>query len=235
MRAIVPWTMAALICVVPAAAAPKAKPPTVIQLKAQVQRLTEERDDLSQQLAATENLQQELAASLKGRDLARQEAEGLRKELTELKASLNENQSGSEAILQDLQTAKADLATCAAEKEALRAKLESAEGKAKQQAESLTGPGLPDIVPARALNLNRVTPSAKNVRRGAVVVNVLINESGEVLDTKLVQGLPGTDVYVQKANENCLEAAKRIVFDPARSADGKTKLRVWQAVGFMVD
>ena len=80
-----------------------------------------------------------------------------------------------------------------------------------------------------------MTPKVKNVNRGVVVVNVLVSDNGEVLDSRLVQGLPGSDVDVQKANEACVEAAKRIVFDPARSADGKTKLRVWQAVGFMVD
>ena len=27
----------------------------------------------------------------------------------------------------------------------------------------------------------------------------------------------------------------RLVFDPARTADGKTKVKVWQGVGFMLD
>lgn len=231
MPTIATWTLAALICVIPVAAAPKTKPPTTAQLKAQVKKLTQERDDLKERLSATEDLQQDLAAAQKSRDLARQEAEGLRKELGEIKASLNENQSGSDAILQDLQKAKADLAACNSEKESLRKDLEAA----KDKAENPSDQGLPAIVPARALNLSRVTPDVKNVSRGVVVVNVLIDERGEVLDTRLIQGLPGKDIYVQKANEACLEAAKRIVFDPARSADGKTKLRVWQAVGFMVD
>ena len=237
MRTTLSWSLAAWICVVPAVAAqkPKPKPPTTTQLKAQVQRLTEERDELSQKLAGTEDLQQELAACRQGRDLARQDADGLRKELSGIKASLSENQSGADAILQDLQKAKADLAACASEREALKKEVDSAHVRLKDQDEAMADNGLPNLVPARPLNLSRVTPKAKNVSRGVVVVNVLINESGEVLDTRLVQGLPGTDVYVQKANENCLEAAKRVVFDPARSADGKTKLRVWQAVGFMVD
>jgi hypothetical protein len=106
---------------------------------------------------------------------------------------------------------------------------------AKQQAENKADSGPLAGVPARALNLSRVTPKVKNVSRGVVVVNVLINEAGEVLDTRLVQGLPGNDVYIQKANDACTEAAKRIVFDPARAADGKTKVRVWQAVGFMIE
>ena len=41
--------------------------------------------------------------------------------------------------------------------------------------------------------------------------------------------------WVDKGNAACVEAAKRIVFDPARAADGKTKVRVWQGVGFMLD
>jgi hypothetical protein len=84
------------------------------------------------------------------------------------------------------------------------------------------------------MNLNKITPKAKKVS-GVVVVNVLISENGEVLDTKLLQGLPGEGEWVQKAHEACLEAAKRIVFDPARAADGKTRVRVWQGVGFELD
>lgn len=235
MRTFVLPVLAALICVIPAEAAPKPKPPTTLQLKAQVKKLTQERDDLKEQLVATEDLQQDLAAAKKGRDLARQEAEGLRKELNGIKSSLNENQSGSDAILQDLQKVKAELAACLTANEALKKGAEAADAKAKTQAEGMDAAGLPANLPARALNLNRVTPKVKNVSRGVVVVNVLVNESGEVLDTRLLQGLPGNDIYVQKANEACLDAAKRIVFDPARSADGKTRLRVWQAVGFLVD
>jgi hypothetical protein len=32
-----------------------------------------------------------------------------------------------------------------------------------------------------------------------------------------------------------VDQAKRIVFDPARAADGKTRVRVWQGVGFLLD
>jgi hypothetical protein len=235
MRMIACLTLAALLCVTPAAAAPKPKPkpPTSTQLQAQLKKLTEERDELKERLAATENLQQDLVAAQKGRDLARQESEGLRKELLEIKSSLNENQSGSDAIMQDLQKAKADLAACLTERETLKKDLEDA--AAKSQAGNLADNSIATIIAARALNLNRVTPSVRNVNRGVVVVNVLVNDSGEVLDARLTQGLPGSDADVRKANEACVEAAKRIVFDPARSADGKTKLRVWQAVGFLID
>jgi hypothetical protein len=245
MHTIASWTLTALICVAPAVAAPKPAapkpaapkpaPPATTQLQVQLKKLTAERDDLKERLAATEDLQQDLAAAQKSKDLARQEAEGLRKELSDIKSSLNENQSGSDAILQELQKAKADLETCMAEKETQKKGMEDASAKDKNQTENLAENGLPAGLPARALNLNRVTPKAKNVSRGVVVVNVLISDSGEVLDSRLTQGLPGTDVDVRKANEACVEAAKRLVFDPARSADGKTKLRVWQAVGFLIN
>ena len=60
MRTTLSWTLAAWICAVPAVAAqkPKPKPVTVAQLKVQVQKLTEERDELSQKLAGTEDLLQ---------------------------------------------------------------------------------------------------------------------------------------------------------------------------------
>jgi len=263
MRTIAPWTLAALICVLPAAsaqkptapkpaapkpaapkpaapkpaapkpAATKPKPLTTAQLKAQVQQLAEERDDLKDRLAATEDLQQELADARKGRELARQESEGLRRELTELKAYMTENQSGSDAILQELRKAKSDLAACQDERMTLQKGLEEANAKAKTV--DPTADTLAAITPARPLNLNRVTPKVRNVNQGVVVVNVLVSDNGEVLDSRLVQGLPGNNVDIQKANEACVEAAKRLVFDPARSSDGKTKLRVWQAVGFLMD
>jgi hypothetical protein len=237
MRRIVILTLTAWMGVIPAAAAPKTKVklPSAAQLQAQVKKLTAERDDLKDQLASTEGLKQELASAEKGKELAQQEAGSLKKELADLKGTMAENQSGSDAILKDLQKAKADLAACKEENATLTKSLDEANAKLKSQAENVATSGQPDILPARPLNLNRVTPKVKNVSRGVVVVNVLIQENGEVLDTRLIQGLPGTDIDVQKANEACLDAAKRIVFDPARSADGKTKLRVWQAVGFMVD
>ncbi len=237
MRTIATWTLAAWIGIIPVTAAqkPKPKPPTAAQLQAQIKKLTAERDELQDRLSALEDLPQDLAAAEKSRDMARQEADGLRKELNGIKATLSENQSGADAILKDYQKAKADLASCVKDRDALRKELEEAKAKARDQQDIQASNGLPNITPARALNITRVTPDVRNVSRGVVVVNVLISENGEVLDTRLIQGLPGTSIDVQKANEACVEAAKRIVFDPARTADGKTKLRVWQAVGFMVD
>ena len=67
------------------------------------------------------------------------------------------------------------------------------------------------------------------------MVNVLVSEGGEVLDSRLLQGLPGQGEWIDKANAACVDQAKRIVFDPARAADGKTRVRVWQGVGFLLD
>jgi len=168
--------------------------------------------------------------------MARQETDSVRKELEQMKNTLAENQGSSDTILAELQKTKADLAASLAANEALRTTL--AADKEKQAGPTLEGalvPLGPDIVPARPLNLNRITPKARKVSSGVVVVNVLVSENGEVLDTRLLQGLPGQGEWVDKANAACVEQAKRIVFDPARTADGKTKVRVWQGVGFMLD
>ena len=177
-----------------------------------------------------------MAAAKKSRELARQEAEAAKKALGELRASLNENQSSGDAILHDLQKAKADLAAAQAELANLKQQQEESQAKLKGQ----TGEGAlvilsREITPARAMNISRVTPKVRKVDRGVVVVNVLVGENGEVLDSRLLQGLPGDNEWVQKANEECVEAAKRLVFDPARAADGKTKVRVWQGMGFLID
>jgi len=208
---------------------------TVAQLQAQLKKVSAERDDLKDRLAATESLQEDLAAAQKSRDLARQETDTVRKELDQIKGALAENQGSSDAILQELQKSKADLAAALAANESLRAA--AAEAKEKRDAPASEGalvPITPDIIPARPLNLNRVTPKARHVS-GVVVVNVLVSESGDVLDSRLLQGLPGTGEWNDKANAACVDAAKLIVFDPARAADGKTKVRVWQGVGFLVD
>ena len=218
-----------------AKAAPKARVSTA-QLQAQVTRLTAERDDLKDRLTATEGLQEDLAAAQKSRDLARQEAEACRKELDQMKNSLAENQGSADTILQDLKKAKDDLAACQGTNASLQTELAAAkEKKANPVGEGSLVVLAKDIAPARPMNLNRVTPKAKKVGKGVVVVNVLVSENGEVLDSRLLQGLPGTGEWVDKANDACVESAKRLVFDPARMADGKTKVRVWQGVGFMID
>jgi len=234
------WILACLLTVVAPLDAAKPKPtpagPSASQLQAQVKKLTAERDELKERLGATESIQQDLAEASKSRDLARQETLACRKELEQLKASFGENQSGSDAILNDLQKAKADGAMAAAENEKLRKQVEALEAKLQSGvAEGALMVVGPDITPAKAMNMNRITPKARKVDRGVVVVNVLVSENGEVLATRLLQGLPGDDEWVKKANDACVEAAKRLVFDPARAADGKTKVRVWQGVGFLND
>jgi hypothetical protein len=201
-----------------------------------VAALTAERDDLKDRLAATASLQEDLAATQKSRDMARQETDSIRKELDQMKSTLAENQGAGDAILEELRKAKADLAEAMAANESLRRAVDAL--KEKQTAPTAEGALVvitPDIIPARPMNLNRVTPKAKKVGRGVVVVNVLVDQNGDVLDTRLLQGFPGQGEWVDKANANCLEAARRLIFDPARTADGKTKLKVWQGVGFMLD
>jgi len=219
-----------------AQAAPPKPRVTVAQLQAQLKKLGTERDELKDRLAATESLQSDLAEAQKSRDMARQETDSVRKEMDQMKSALAENQGSADTILKELQKAKEDLAAAQAANEGLRAAV--AEAKEKQAAPTSEGtlvPITPDITPARPLNLNRVTPRAKGVSRGVVVVNVLVSENGEVLDARLLQGLPGNGEKYNIANAACVDSAKRIVFDPARAADGKTKVRVWQGVGFLLD
>ena len=94
-----------------------------------------------------------------------------------------------------------------------------------------------EITPAKPMNLDRVNPRlgpSWSRPRGMVIVNVLINERGEVLAARILQGLAGESSETKDADEACLEAAKRVVFDPARSKEGR-RVKVWQAVGFYLD
>jgi hypothetical protein len=231
--------LALLLIALPVTAAKK---PTTAQLQAQVKRLTDECDGLKLRLAATEDVQQELAAARKARDLARTEGETARREADQLKASLKENQGGDDAILKELQDARKAATDAKAEATRLRSQNESLQFKANAI------PGEGDLVtltvemqPARPVNLNRVVPRLKSSSfftgrpKGVVVVNVLISEKGDVLAARLLQGLPGDSPDVKDAGEACVEAAKHLVFDPAASKDGKTRFKVWQGVGFYLD
>lgn len=233
------FALSLLLIALPLAAAKK---PTPAQLQAQVKQLTTERDDLKQRLAATENFQQEVANAKKARDLARAEGEAARKEAEQLRSVLKENQGGADAILKEFREAK---------QAAEEAKLEVARLKAENEALQLKASSVPgagdlvqlgeDVQPARPINLNRATPRLKasgflSTRpKGVVVVHVLINEKGDVLAARLIQGLPGDSASAREAGEACVEAAKHIVFDPASSKDGKTRFKVWQGVGFYLD
>ncbi|MBL0212241.1 MAG: hypothetical protein IPQ13_15215 [Holophagaceae bacterium] len=219
----------------PRTKAPKASQ-AVANLQAQVKKLTAERDDLSAKLREAQVQQEDLAAAQKSRDLAKEEAASVRKELEQIKGSLKENQQSGDSILMDLQRGREALKAAQEENAKLRADLLAANAKlAGKQGEGALLPITPDVNPARPINLNQVRPKAKKVDTGVVVVNVLVNESGEVLATKLLQGLPGTGEWVDKANEACVEGAKRLVFEPATVGEGKTRVRVWQGVGFLID
>jgi hypothetical protein len=238
MRRFAPW-FAVLLLALPLCSAQRAKPktkaPSASQLQAQLKKVTAERDGLKERVASLEGLQQELAAAQRSRDLAKEEATTASKALERLKSSLTENQSSGESLLKDLQQAKSDLGSTREENVRLRKELGLVNAKlAGQVGEGALVPLTPDVVPARPVNLKRSTPSVKKVDRGVVVVNVLVNEAGEVLDTRLLQGLPGDGEWVQKANDACVEAARRLVFDPARTKDG-VRVRVWQGVGFLLD
>jgi hypothetical protein len=218
------------------------KKPAAAQLQTQVKRLTEERDALKQRLAATEDLQQEAAAAKQALDLAHSETVEARKESDQLRATLKENQGGSDAFLKELQEAKQAAEEAKAEAERLRAQNESLQLKANAvPGEGDLVPLNEEIQPARPINLNRATPHLKasgflSARpKGVVVVHVLISEKGDVLSARLVQGLPGDSADAKAAGEACVEAAKHVVFDPARSKDGKVKFKVWQGVGFYLD
>jgi len=235
MRAI----LALLLIALPLGAAKK---PTPTQLTAQLRQLTEERDDLKQRLAAAENLQQELVAARKARDLARQESEAARREAEHTKAALKENQGSGDSILKELQEARQ--AASEAKSETLRLRGENEELQRRTSAAPLEGDLRvlgEDLLPARPINLNRMVPRLKasglftSRPKGVVVVNVLISEKGDVLAARLLQGLPAETPDGKAAEGACIEAAKRLVFDPATSADGKVHFKVWQGVGFHLE
>ena len=237
MRLILSFLLAAAL--LPLQAAPKKskpKAPTTAQLQERLKKLQQERDDLKGKLASFEGFQQELAAAQRSRDLAREEAEKARKDLELIRSSLSENKDSGEALIQDLQKAKTELAELRSENAKLHREQETQDAKlAGRVSEGALVTITPDITPAKPMNLRKVTPKARKVDQGVVVVNVLVSEAGEVLDARLLQGLPGEGEWVLKAHEACVDAAKRLVFDPARAADGKTRVRVWQGVGFMLD
>ena len=206
---------------------------STIQKQAQMQ--AEENDELKDCLSKNKALLEELNTVKVSRDMAHQEASNIRKELEQIKNIMAENQGSIDTLLNDLKNTKKELAEALVTKGSLLKTIEETNKKIKTRIN--TGDLViitPEIIPACPINLNRVTPKIKG-GYGVVVVNVLINENGEVLDTKLLQGLPGTSESVNKANAICVEQAKRIIFDPAKTADGKTKVRVWQGVGFFLN
>ncbi len=226
------------LLLVPCLAAPlAAKPASTAELKAQVKKLTKERDELKAKLDALADLQSKVAEAEQSRDLAKQQADAAQQELDQLKASLKENAGDSDRILKDLRAAKKQALDLQAKVDGLQK--ENADLKSRISAEPKEGDLVvlsEAVTPAKPLNLYRVTPKVSGWSRpkGTVVVNALVDEMGEVTAVRLLQGLAGDDPKVKEANDACLEAAKRIVFDPARTAAG-VKVKVWQGVGFYLD
>lgn len=234
---------------------PKAKTPQVViaELKAQVKSLTTEleearaeakaageaRTSAEAKVEAGSGAAEELASAKASRDLARQETERFRRELESLKASLAENRSGEESLLKQIREAQTAREAAEKKAEAMKTQLDEATARlaGDKVGEGSLVPLAMDITAARPINLSRVTPTApRGVNRGVVVVNVLVSEKGDALEVRLLQGLPEKESEaVKKAHDLCLDAAKRLVFDPARAADGKTRVKVWQGVGFYLD
>lgn len=238
MRALfIPAPLALLLAIAPASAqGKKPKPPSTTQLKSELKKVEAERDELKARLSVAEGLQTELASAQKARDLAKSDAKEARAELDSLKATLRENQAGFEPLLKDLKAAKAAKAECDSQRERLKLELEALQARLGPPEEGALVAGGDQITPARVINLNRVTPRLEGWTkpRGVVVVNVLVDQKGEVVGSRLLQGLPGDGEKLREAEIACVEAAKKLVFEPARTAEG-TKVKVWQGVGFWLE
>ncbi|HET6330242.1 MAG TPA: hypothetical protein VFF76_05575 [Holophagaceae bacterium] len=233
-------TAAALLllsCLATPLAAQSRRAPTAAQLKAGLKKLTAERDALQAKVDAQTALPAQLADAQRSRDQYKAQAAASAQELASLKAMLKENAGDSDALLKGVAKSKEQLAACQADRDKL----------AKENAElqrRLEGPFQPgdtvieaeNITPANPLNLYKVTPklSGWGAPKGVVVVNVFVDDKGEVTVARLLQPLSGDSQKVKDANAACLDAAKRVVFDPARTKDG-TPVKVWQGVGFYLD
>lgn len=229
--------LALILAAIPVLAGQPKKAMTSTQMKAEIKKLTADRDALQAKLDAQQAQVSQLADAKASLGQYKAQAAASASELASLKAMMKENAGDSDALLKSVAKAKDQLAACQAERDQL----------AKDNAElkrRLEGPFQPGdlvieseaITPANPLNLYKVTPrlSGWGHPKGTVVVNVLISGKGEVTAARLLQPLPGEGDKVKEANTACLDAAKRVVFDPARTANG-TPVQVWQGVGFYLD
>ena len=206
-----------------------------LQIQQKIPCLEDERNEIKDLLAANEILKEELATVKISREMAKKDAQNAREELEQMKNAMAENQSSMDAILNDIQNTKKDLADSMIANEVLRNTLTESYKRTKVSIKQGDLVAItPDITPARPMNLSRMAIKNNHIF-GVVVVNVLISENGEALDARLLQGLPGHGELVDKANAACVEQAKRIIFDPARAADGKTRVRVWQGIGILLN
>ncbi len=232
------------LCVAPVSAAQSRRAPTSTQLKAELKKVTAERDALQTKQAALQakvdaqsSTASQLADAQASRDQFKAQAASAAQELSSLKAMMKENAGDSDALLKGVAKTKDQLAACQADRDKLAS--ENAELTRR-----INGPFQPGdtvienetITPANPLNLYKVTPklSGWGSPKGVVVVNVFIDEKGEVTAARLLQPLSGESQKVKDANAACLDAAKRVVFDPARTGNG-TPVKVWQGVGFYLD
>jgi len=207
----------------------------IASLKKQVKELTEEREAQQQKLDNIPLiLRQEQAELFRQIDEITAQRDDALTKVERLEATLKENQSGGDSLLREFRQAKEDLMDSNDKVESLEREIRflqaSLDDATKIREGSLAHIG-PDVIPARCLNLRRMTPSVKKAS-GAVVVNCLIDELGETIDVRLIQRLPGDETeWVKRAHEACLEAAKHLVFEPATTKDG-VRLKVWQGVAF---
>jgi len=210
----------------------------IASLRSQVKTLTEERDALRLQVDEIPVLlKQENAELYRQLDEVETQREQALAELEQLRATLKENQSGGDSLLRELQQTKNDLRGKNDRVELLEAEVASLQARLDDNVNIKDGAFVqfgPDIIPAECINLWRMTPKVKRAK-GVVVINCLINELGDPIDVRLIQGLPGkaTELTVE-AHEACLEAAKRLVFRPATNKSG-VRLKVWQGVGFILN
>ena len=210
----------------------------VAALQKQVKALTEERDALKLKVDEIPSiLRQENAELYRQLDEAQAKREQALAELDQLKSTLKDNQAGGDAILRELQQTKNELRNSNSRIELLEKEITSLQVNLDDKTAIREGALVhygPDIIPAKCLNLGRMTPTVKRAS-GVVVVNCLINELGDPVEVSLIQGLPGKETeWTIKAHEACIEAAKRLVFEPATTKDGSVRLKIWQGVGFIL-
>jgi malate synthase len=210
---------------------------TVASLQRQVKALTEERDALKKQVDEIPFvLRQENAELYRQLDEAVAQKEKAVSDRDQLEATLKENRSGGDSILRELQQARNDLRASNSRIEALEKDVSQLQSRLDDVTAVREGTLVhfgPDVIPAKCLNLRRMTPSVKKAS-GIVVINCLISEMGEPLEVQLIQPLPGEPTaWTEQAHQACLEAAKRLVFQPATNKDG-VRLRVWQGVAFQL-
>jgi protein TonB len=85
-----------------------------------------------------------------------------------------------------------------------------------------------DIAPEISKRVDPKYPSVAFQRgvEGKVLINVLISETGDVIETSLIKGIPGPYGF----NEDCADAVRQWKFVPAFK--NGVKVKVWKAISF---